>query len=64
MSGPATYHNFWDDKLLEISNSNMKEIIEKTSVRNIIIDHHLARDLHFKEKIEDLESNIDACGAG
>jgi len=62
MSGPATYHNFWNDKLLKISNSNMKEIIEKTSVRNIIIDHHLARDLHFKEKIEDLVRFADQFG--
>ncbi|HIP90634.1 MAG TPA: hypothetical protein EYH22_03725 [Candidatus Nanopusillus sp.] len=54
MSGPATYHNFWRDRLLKISNSNIKEIIEKTSVKNIIVDHHLTRDLYFREKIKDL----------
>ena len=33
---------------------NVKKFIEKTNVKQIILDHHIVRDLNYKEKIEDL----------
>ncbi len=54
LSGPATYHHKWNKKLTDISNKNLIDFIEKTDVKEIIIDHHLSRDLNFKEKLEDV----------
>ena len=36
---------------LEKSNQNLIRIMEETKVKKIILDHHLVRDLHYKNKI-------------
>ena len=54
LSGPATYHYKWENTLTKISNENLKKFIEKTEVNKIIIDHHLLRDLNYKNKIKEL----------
>ncbi|HIE59222.1 MAG TPA: hypothetical protein EYP82_04690 [Hydrogenothermaceae bacterium] len=54
MSGPATYHYKWDKMLTKKSNENIKSFIEKTDVEKIVLDHHLLRDLKYKEKIKDV----------
>jgi len=53
-SGPPTYLGFFNEKNLEKFKENLKEIINKTNIKKIIIDHHLLRDLKWNEKIKDL----------
>jgi len=36
------------------SKESMKEFLEKTKVKEIILDHHIVRDLQYKEKIKDV----------
>jgi len=62
LSGPATYHNFWDEKLTEISNENLKKIAEKTQVKEIVIDHHLVRDKDYFYKIKELKYHLESLG--
>jgi len=33
---------------------NLKEAIRATDVKKVILDHHIVRDLNYKEKIEDV----------
>jgi predicted metallo-beta-lactamase superfamily hydrolase len=54
MSGPATYHYKWNRSWTQTNNKNLKTFIEKTNVKTIIIDHHLLRDLKYKEKIQEV----------
>ncbi len=54
LSGPATYHYKWDKKLTKTSNENLINFMEKTNIKNIVIDHHLLRDLNFKEELKDV----------
>jgi len=53
LDGPATYLHGMDDvrRVLEQTHYHLEQIIEKTRVHTIIIDHHLTRDLHWEEKI-------------
>ncbi|MEO2154904.1 MAG: hypothetical protein ABGW69_03805 [Nanoarchaeota archaeon] len=54
LSGPATYHYKWKNKWTKRDNHYLKELIEKTDIKTIIIDHHLLRDLNYKEKIKEV----------
>lgn len=54
LSGPATYHGFWKDDQTMLSNNNIIEILEKTKIKNVIMDHHLVRDIEYEHKIKDL----------
>jgi len=56
LDGPATYiqDNVHTQKRLEETLKCMKHIIDKTRVTKLIVDHHLLRDLQWKEKIEPL----------
>ncbi len=54
MSGPATYHYKWQERFTKISAQNILKLIEKTQVKTIILDHHLLRDLSYKEKMREL----------
>jgi hypothetical protein len=54
IDGPMTYmlgYRF-SVKSFEGSIQNLKELIDKTNVRYIITDHHLTRDLNWREKID------------
>ncbi|HDN83646.1 MAG TPA: hypothetical protein ENG50_04710 [Candidatus Altiarchaeales archaeon] len=53
ISGYPTLFLGWrfSAKDFEKSLSNLIDILEKTKVEKVILDHHLVRDLHYKEKI-------------
>jgi predicted metallo-beta-lactamase superfamily hydrolase len=42
----------FQEKSFEIAKQNLKEAIEKVNAKQIILDHHIVRDLDYKEKIE------------
>jgi hypothetical protein len=53
--GPMTYMpNNYSQQSLRDSIQNIMEIIYKTRVKKLILDHHLLRDLDWKESIKDL----------
>ncbi|RLB04214.1 MAG: hypothetical protein DRG59_10620 [Deltaproteobacteria bacterium] len=56
LSGYPTIFIGWrfSKKGLEESNKNLIEILEKTKVEKIILEHHLLRDLHYKKKISEV----------
>lgn len=56
LSGYPTLFMGWKfskQGLLE-SNQNLIKILNQTKVNTIILDHHLVRDLHYKNKIEEV----------
>lgn len=60
LDGPVTYlkENSSTEEVLKKTLREMKTIVKETRLRNIIIDHHLLRDLRWKEKINSfLESD-------
>lgn len=52
--GIATLFFGWREspKLLEYANKNCIRILEETKVKKLVLDHHLVRDLKYKEKIK------------
>lgn len=54
IDGPPTYFLGWkfSYKNLELARKNVIRIMKKTKTKNIIVDHHLLRDLKYKEKFE------------
>ena len=56
IDGPMTYMlGFrYSAKSLEDSLKNLNRIIDETDVKKMIMDHHLLRDINYKEKIADL----------
>lgn len=36
------------------SKNNLIEFLEKTKVKKVILDHHIGRDIYYKEKIFDV----------
>lgn len=44
----------FSSKNFEKSKENIKEIIQKTQLKKLIIEHHLLRDINYKEKISDI----------
>jgi len=56
LSGYPTLFIGWrfaKQRLLE-SNKNLIKIMKETKVGTVILDHHLVRDLHYKNKIQDV----------
>jgi predicted metallo-beta-lactamase superfamily hydrolase len=52
LSGYPTYlKQLSDPRVLEQCNQNLIEILIRTNVKTIILDHHLNRDLDFRERI-------------
>ncbi len=52
MDGPMTYMpHVFGRRLLERSLKNIKTIMEKTDMKTLVLDHHLLRDIGWKEKI-------------
>ncbi len=51
--GVATLFLGWREspKLLEYGNKNCIKILEQTKVKKMVLDHHIVRDLKYKEKI-------------
>lgn len=54
--GPMTYmlENRYSQESLQKSIKNITEIMDKTRVKKLILDHHLLRDLDWKERVKDL----------
>lgn len=42
------------------SNKNLLKILSETKVQTVILDHHLVRDLHYQNKIEDVFKEADS----
>jgi predicted metallo-beta-lactamase superfamily hydrolase len=53
LDGPATYLQGIIDarQVLERSIHHLKRIVEKTKVHTLVMDHHLTRDMRWKEKM-------------
>lgn len=64
VDGPMTYMlGFrYSYKSLEISNWNLVRAIKETKLHNLILDHHLLRDLKFKEKISPVFEAVESRG--
>lgn len=54
--GPMTYmlENHYSQESLQKSIKNIMEIMDKTQVKKLILDHHLLRDLDWKERVKEL----------
>ncbi|WXG39777.1 MAG: MBL fold metallo-hydrolase [Candidatus Freyarchaeum deiterrae] len=53
--GPMTYMPYnYSKQSLQDSIRNLLEIMDKTHVKKLILDHHLLRDLDWKESVKDL----------
>jgi predicted metallo-beta-lactamase superfamily hydrolase len=63
MDGPMTYiSHVFGKKLLEKSIENLSQLIEKTNVREIVLDHHLTRDIKWKDQICKIFAKADEHG--
>jgi hypothetical protein len=64
VDGPMTYMlGFrYAYKSLEISNQNLVRVLKETKLHDLIIDHHLLRDLKFKERISPVVDVAEECG--
>ena len=53
VDGPMTYMlgEAYPPECLEAANRNLIEIMERTGVRRVIVDHHLTRDLNYRTQI-------------
>ncbi len=52
MDGPMTYMpHVYGKELLERSLENVSKILERTNVKTLVVDHHLLRDLKWREKV-------------
>lgn len=55
MDGPMTYQpRVFKTRHLEMSIKNVSRLIEKTNVGELILDHHLTRDLKWRDKIDQI----------
>lgn len=56
IDGPMTYMlgYRYSTRSLESSVENIKKVIERTEVKCVILDHHLLRDLNWRDKIQGL----------
>ncbi len=64
LCGCLTYFLGWryPRKLLDIANQNVVRILEETRVKTLIVDHHLVRDKHFREKIKPVYEKAQELG--
>ena len=70
VDGPMTYMlgYRYSQASLEASVNNLIELIERTGVKNLILDHHLTRDLKWREAMSPVfergeESGVKVCSA-
>jgi predicted metallo-beta-lactamase superfamily hydrolase len=63
LSGYPTYlKQVSDPRVLEECNQNLIEILARTNTKTIILDHHLTRDLEYREKIAAAAERARAMG--
>jgi predicted metallo-beta-lactamase superfamily hydrolase len=57
VDGPPTYlvGSHYRKQDIQKACDNLKQIIERTAVKTLIIDHHLLRDLNWQQYVSDLE---------
>ncbi|RLF17129.1 MAG: hypothetical protein DRJ66_01565 [Thermoprotei archaeon] len=58
LDGPMTYMLGYRYPMSALQNTlnNLKEIVSKTQVETIIIDHHFMRDLEYKKYVKEMQS--------
>ncbi|RLI76354.1 hypothetical protein DRO97_01030, partial [Archaeoglobales archaeon] len=56
IDGPMTYMLGYRYSAKNFQNSveNMKKLIERTSIKNLVLDHHLTRDLRWRDRLKDI----------
>ncbi|MFZ8801159.1 MAG: hypothetical protein ACO2ON_03230 [Candidatus Nanopusillus sp.] len=54
LSGSPFYHTKWDALHNEIFYKNIERLLENTKINKIIIDHHMARSLNYREILNKL----------
>jgi hypothetical protein len=54
IDGPMTYMlgYRYSEKLFQESLNNLAQLMEKTNLKRLVIDHHLTRDLKWKNKMD------------
>jgi len=53
VDGQVTYMlpEAYSEKYVETTCSNLAEVIQRTGVKKVILDHHLTRDLHYRDRL-------------
>ena len=61
IDGPLTYMmgQAFTPADLHSSLTNIRELVEKTCVQTFVMDHHLVRDPHWKEKVKELFASAE-----
>ncbi|RLI82022.1 MAG: hypothetical protein DRP01_10350 [Archaeoglobales archaeon] len=55
LDGPMTYMpHVFGRKLFERSMRNIKIVMEKTKVKRVVLDHHLLRDVSWRDKVSEI----------
>ena len=63
VSGYPTYlAHVTDPRTFEECNHNLIEILVRTNMKTIILDHHLARDMEYKEKVKSTLKKAQSMG--
>ncbi len=63
IDGPMTYQpRIFGSKLLEKSIESISRLIERTRVKEIVLDHHLTRDLKWRTKIDPIFKKAEEHG--
>lgn len=68
LDGPATYllGTHYKKSHIQQSIQNMKHIVQKTQVKDFIVDHHLLRDVNwanYLNELQELRANVRVCSA-
>jgi predicted metallo-beta-lactamase superfamily hydrolase len=54
ISGPPTHEWFLPKMVLERSKDNLKEIVQRSGAKDIILDHHTMADINYKTVLSDI----------
>ncbi len=61
--GPMTYLMYkYGNKAMERSLANLEKIIRETPIKALMLDHHLTRDLKWREKMQTVFRTGEECG--
>lgn len=68
VDGPATYllGSHYKKADIDLSMENLRKIIERTKLTNLIVDHHLLRDLNWMDYVQEIEKvrqSVTICSA-
>jgi len=64
--GPVTYMlgRRYSVESLQKATHNLQQIVEKTEIKKLVLDHHLLRDIKWKEKLEAVFATAKLHGVG